>query len=294
MPVKANSLHDMFGVLSGACDPKFHYEPELRLFQLKVWLLSVDDDPSSLNDSAVLFASIMLRRRIRLDHKCSPEATPSELIHAVLKRKAYRELYDAAFPYPSTPYSLSLKLSLMHLRGEFNGSRDAIDYLNQLTELRLRLHATEGYQFSLNAAQELDVKLKKGKRTGFARTNIAGVHRARQTREAFLFVAKHYDLAFLKFETKIGQLFKELHTEVADRERFKKLFGRAITALEVLKPKKLTAEQIREWTELESIPLDVIKPFNKAELDEVGVFQISRRAAETTRIGKQQTPTGRV
>jgi hypothetical protein len=72
-----------------------------------------------LNDSAALFASIMLRRRIRLEHKRSPEATPSELIDAVFDKEAYRGLYDLAFPYPRSPYSLSLKLSLAHLRGEF-------------------------------------------------------------------------------------------------------------------------------------------------------------------------------
>ena len=236
----------------------------------------------------------MLRRRIRLHHKRSPEATPSELIDAVFEKQAFRELYDLAFPYPRTPYFLSLKLSLMHLRSEFKESRDAIDHLNQLNELRLRLHATGEYSFSLNEARNLDAKIKKGTRTKFARTNLSKVRHARQTREAFLFVAKHYDPALLQFETKLGPLFKDLHAEVADRERFKKLFGRAITALEVLKPKGLTAGQLREWTRLDPIPLEVIKPFTKSELDAVGFFPTFRRAAETTRAGKRQTPTGQV
>ena len=97
MPVKANPLANVFRVLSGARDPEFVFEPELRLFQLKIWLLSDDDDTRSLNDSAALFASIMLRRRIRLDHRRSPKATASELIDTVFKREDYRELYDAAF-----------------------------------------------------------------------------------------------------------------------------------------------------------------------------------------------------
>jgi hypothetical protein len=294
MPVKANSLSDVFRVLSGIRDSKFEYEPELRLFQLKIWLLSDDDDSRSLNDSAALFASIMLRRRIRLQHKRSPGATPSEVIDAVFEKQAFRELYDIAFPYPRTPYFLSLKLSLVHLRGEFKKSRDAIAYLNQLTELRLRLHATEGYPSSLNAALDLDGKFREGTRTGFARTNLAEVHRARQTREAFLFVAKHNASALLQFKTKLDQLFKELHAEVADREPFKKLFGCAINALVVLKPKGLTAGQIREWTRLDPIPLDVIKPFTKSELDMVGFFPTFRRAAETTRASKRQSPTGQV
>jgi hypothetical protein len=286
--MKTNSLVDMFQVLSGARDPAFFHEPKLRLFQLKVWLLSDDDDSSSINNSAVLFASIMLRRRIRLDHRDSPEDTPSELIDALFKRKAYRQLYDLAFPYPRTPYSLSLKLLLEDLRSKFRHSREAIDYLNQLTELRLRLRATEGYPFSLNAAQDLRGKLPNGTRRGFARTNLAEVHRARQTREAFLFVARHCDAHLLQFRTKLDQLFKGLRAEVADRERFKKLFGRAFTALEVLKPKGLTAGQLHEWTQVDPIPLDdVIKPFSKAELDEVGFFPTPRRAAETTRAGKR-------
>ena len=52
-------------------------------------------------------------------------------------------------------------------------------------------------------------------------------------------------------------------------ERFKNLFGRAITALEILTPNGLTAEQVREWTLLDAMPLDVIEPFTKAELEEV-------------------------
>ena len=161
-----------------------------------------------------------------------------------------------------------------------------IAHLNGLTKIRLRLNATEGFPSSLNAAQDLDGKLKKGQRTGFARTNLASVHRARQTREAFLFVAEHYDPALLKFETRPDHFFPELHAEVADLERFKILFGRGIAALEVLTPNGLTAEQVREWTLLESMPLDVIKPFAKAELEEVGFFPTFRRAAETIRIGK--------
>jgi hypothetical protein len=289
MPVKANSLASVFRVVSGARNPKFFLEPELRLFQLKVWLLS--EGNKSLDESAVLFTSIMLRRRIRLDHRRLPEATSSELIDTVLQREALRQLYDAVFLPPRSPYSFSLKLPLADLRSKFRHSREAIDYLNQLTELRLRLHATEGYPFSLNAAQELDGKLPKGTRRGFARTNLAKIHRARQTREAFLFVAKHYDPALLQFQTKVDRLPKELHTEVANRERFKKLFGRAFTALQVLKPKGLTAGQLHEWTQVDPIPLDdVIKPFSKAELDEVGFFPTPRRAAETTRAGKRWAP----
>jgi hypothetical protein len=99
MPVNPNPLDDVFRVLSGTRNPKFLFEPELRLFQFRIWLLSDDDDDDrSLKDAAALFASIMLRRRIRMDRKRSPEATPSELIDGVFKRKAYRDLYDEAFP----------------------------------------------------------------------------------------------------------------------------------------------------------------------------------------------------
>ena len=234
----------------------------MRLFQLKVWLLSGGSDLKSLNDSAVLFTSIMFRRCIRLKHSRSPGASPSELMVTVFGDEHYRDLYDVAFPYPRTPYSLSLKLSLEDLRREFGKSQKAIESLNGLTEIRLRLHATGKYSYSLNEARDLDAKQKKGTRTKYGRTVISKVRHARQTREAFLFVAKQYHDALLKFETKVDPLPRELHTEVADQERFKKLFGRAITALQVLKPKGLTAEQLREWTQLDPIPLnDVIKPW---------------------------------
>jgi hypothetical protein len=293
--MKINSLADMFQLLSAARDPKFVFEPELRLFQLKVWLLSSGKDSKSLNDSAVLFTSIMFRRRIGLDHRQLPGATPSELMDTVFENEIYRELYDVAFPFPLTPYTLSLKLSLGALRSGFGKSQEEIDHLNLLTEIRLRLHAG-GHSYSLNEARYLDAKQKKGMRTKFGRTNLSKVRHARQTREAFLFVAKHHQPGLLKFESKVGPLPKELHEEVTDRERFKKLFGRAITALEVLKPKGLTAEQLRDWTQLDPIPLDdVIKPFSKAEFEKVGYTPKLRRiAAVTTHAGKRQAPVGRV
>ena len=294
MPVKANHLANVFRVLSALRDPEFEFEPELRLFQLKIWLLSDDDDTRSLDEAAALFASIMLRHRIRLDHRRLPKATASKLIDAVFKREDYRELYDAAFPPPCTPYYLSLNPSLKDLRYEFKKSRDAIDYLNQLNERRLRLHATGKYSFSLNQARYLDAKLKEGQHTKFARTNLSKVRHARQTREALLFVAKYYDPALLQFETKLSQLFNELHEEAANHERFKNLFGRAITALAVLKPKGLTAQQVQEWTRLDPIPLDVIKPFAKAEFEKIGFRPTLRHAAETTRAAKRQLPIGQV
>jgi hypothetical protein len=293
--MKMNPLADMFRLLSGARGPKFFYEPELRLFQLKVWLLSDGKDVTSLDDSAVLFSSIMFRRRIRASHGRLPEATPSELMVALFKAENYRELYDAVFPYPRTPYTLSLKLSLADLARKIGESEAAIEHLNRLTEIRLRLHATGGISYSLNEARDLDTKQKKGTRTKFARTNLSKVRHARQTREAFLFVAKHYEPAFLKFETKVNQLPRGLHAELEDQERFKKLFGHAITALQVLKPKGLTAEQLRDWTQLDPIPLDVIKPFTKTEFENVGyVPKLLRAAAETTRAANRKTPVGQV
>jgi hypothetical protein len=290
MPAKANSLANVFRVLSGARDRKFFFEPELRLFQFKVWLLS--EGNRSLDDSAVLFTSIMLRRRARLDRRRLAGATASELMDAALEREDYSELYDVVFCPPRTPYAFSVKASLTELRSKFKDARKYIDDLNQLTELRLRLHATKGYPHSLNAAQELDCKLKTGTATGYGRTILAKVHRLRQKREAFLLVAKRFDPGLLEFQTKVDGLPRELHTEVANRERFKSLFGRAITALEVLKPKGLTAEQLRAWTQVEPIPLhDVVRPFSKAELDEVQFFPTPRRAAETTRAGKRQKAT---
>jgi hypothetical protein len=291
MPVNPNPLDDVFRVLSGTRKPKFLFEPELRLFQFRIWLLSDDDDDRSLKDAAALFASIMLRRRIRLDRKRSSEATPSELIDGVFERKAYRDLYDEAFPYPRTPYTLSLNLSLPHFRDEFKESREEIAHLNRLTELRLRLHGTKGYPSSLNKAYELESKLRREERTGFARTNLGKIHRARQPREAFLFVAEHYDPALLLFEPKLNGLPKELHKEAVEQERFKNLFCRTITALEALTPKGISAAELRKWTMLNSVPLDIIKPFSKAELDSVGFYPTLRRSAETTHAGKRQPTT---
>jgi hypothetical protein len=51
---------------------------------------------------------------------------------------------------------------------------------------------------------------------------------------------------------------------------------------------------VSEWTLLDAMPLDVIEPFTKAELEEVGFFPTFRRAAETIRTRKRQAPIERV
>ena len=50
MPVATNTLRDVFAVLCGTHGPKYKLEPEMRLFQLKVWLLSDDSDLLSISD----------------------------------------------------------------------------------------------------------------------------------------------------------------------------------------------------------------------------------------------------
>jgi len=62
------------------------------------------------------------------------------------------------------------------------------------------------------------------------------------------------------------------------------------------KLKGLTAEQLREWTQLNPIPLnDVIKPFTAAEFDKVGyVPTLLRRSAEATRAANRKTPVSQV
>jgi hypothetical protein len=291
MRKKAKPLDDVFQVLSGTREPKFLFEPELRLFQFRVWLLSEGNTDKCLSNSAVLFTSLMLKRRIQLDRYRQRDAKPSELVIAVFEKERYCDLYDVAFPSPLTPYSLSLKLSLKDLKREFQESREAVAHLNQLTEIRLRLHASEDYSFSLNEARDIYAKINAGKRTGFSRTNLSPVRKKRQAREAFLFVAQQYDPAFLKFETKALRLPRELHEEAADKDRFRKLFSRAITALQILKPKGLTAERLHECIKSEPMPLDVIRPFKKADFEQVGYHpKLRRAAAKEIHTGKRQRP----
>jgi hypothetical protein len=100
----------MVEVLCGKRDPLFRYERELRLCQLKVWLLEDDDDLKSVQNATMIFAAALISRRmIVLRNK--NEGLPSSVFKRVLRNSGYRTLFNFGFVAPGTLYSLTRILS---------------------------------------------------------------------------------------------------------------------------------------------------------------------------------------
>ena len=142
----------MVEVLCGKRDPLFRYERELRLCQLKIWLLQDDPDFISIRDAALIFAAAMISKQIVILRKKNPEDLPSSILLRTLKNSAYRTLFNFGFVTPCTLYSLTLNLSFQHINEMANEDADKRRCLNQLTYWRLRLAKTDGFKAGVKAA----------------------------------------------------------------------------------------------------------------------------------------------
>jgi hypothetical protein len=138
-------------VLCGRRDPRFHYERELRLCQLKLWLLQDEPDFKSIQDAAMIFAAAMLSKQMVDLRKQNSEDLPVSILQRILKSSEYRTLFNFGFVSPRTLYSLTLNLSFQHIYEMVDRDADKRRCLNQLTHWRLRLAKTSGYKANVNA-----------------------------------------------------------------------------------------------------------------------------------------------
>jgi hypothetical protein len=144
-------FRNMVEVLCGKRDPLFRYEKELRLCQLKIWLLQDDPDFISIRDAALIFAAAMISKQIVILHKKNPEDLPYSILQQVLRSSEYRTLFNFGFVTPCTLYSLTLNLSFQHINEMANEDADKRRCLNQLTYWRLRLAKTDGFKAGVKA-----------------------------------------------------------------------------------------------------------------------------------------------
>jgi hypothetical protein len=180
----------MVEVLCGRRDPGFQYERELRLCQLKLWLLQDDPYFKSIRDAAMIFVAAMLSKKMDVLRKQNSEDPPVSILQRILKSSEYRTLFNFGFVRPRTLYSLTLDLSFQHIDEMVKREADKRRCLNQLTHWRLRLAKTSGYKATLTAgldAYEADCSEATGEglaspTKGIGRTTLKEIRVARRTR----------------------------------------------------------------------------------------------------------------
>lgn len=292
-------------VLCAKRPPLFRFERELRLCQLKAWLLDdVKKDLISVRRTAMTFAAARLAARTNKIRRTRPQEPPSSRLMMALRDPDLGILFDFAFPSPFHLYTMLLQsLSFKDVSYWAEKVANDISCLNELTRWRLRLAKTEGFKPTLNAGlyaykqsrasgrRELPKDTPDKKRDKkHARTTLSGTHRARARREAFLFVATTECRDILEITPNAAKMLRLLEDQAKQTELFKGYLARCQTALELLQEKNPSAATLRGWSGVDAIPLSEILPITKEEQESLGLYPEGRRSAKTTKRAKRQKP----
>jgi hypothetical protein len=123
--------------------PLFRFESELRLCQLKAWLLDDAKDLISVRQTAMTFAAAMIGRRMARIRPKHPHESPTHfppnirLMIAVIDAN-YGSLLNFAFPPPRHLYSLYTSYSFKQVSDWAAADADKIRCLNELTRWACR------------------------------------------------------------------------------------------------------------------------------------------------------------
>jgi hypothetical protein len=292
-------FRNMVELLCGKRDPLFQFEKELRLCQLKIWLLQDDPDFKSIRDAAMIFAAAMISRRTVVLRKRNPEDLPDSILQKVLSSPEYVTVFNCGFIAPCTLYSLTLKLSFKHIYEMMKDDADKRRCLNQLTYWRLRLAKTSGFEANLTTgldAYEAACSVVTG--TGptpptkqFGRTILKEIRRKRDRREAFLLVADMMFPIISDLDGSRGKMLKMLESQANQSELFREYFARCQTVLGTLGTENPSAATLRAWSGVDAAPIDGLVPLTEKERESLGTYRHVYRPAETTiRANRQRIP----
>jgi hypothetical protein len=277
-------------VLCAQRPPLFRFESELRLCQLKAWLLAEGDDLATVRRIAMTFAAAMIGRRMaQVRRKRNGEAPSSHLIIA-LKNPDFRILFDFAFPPPSNLYSLATGYSMKDVSDWPAADADKIRCLNELTRWRLRLAKTERFKPTPRAGLDA-YEAARNPDNDFGITKVKEFHTGRARREAFLYVATTACSEILEITPSPSKILQLLKEQANQTELFKRYFARCQTALELLEEKNPAAATLRAWSGVEAVPLDDVEPITKDEQESIGLYPKPPRPAKTTKRAKRQKAT---
>jgi hypothetical protein len=185
-------LGDAIKLLIGERPEEFSLERPLRLFQFRTWLVDDGKEAKSFRDGGFIF-TLLESRRIERSHR-SQRVAPSERLVQSITSHRLRPLFDATLEHYSL-LGLALRVWAPLRERDIQADRVEIEYLNELTRCRLRLHHTANIEPSRNNGLLVMNVLSSGssgsnKRAGA--TKVKEIRKARRVRESFLFATLTY------------------------------------------------------------------------------------------------------
>lgn len=274
-------------VLCAERPPLFRFESELRLCQLKAWLLDDAKDLISVRRTAMTFAAAMIARRMA---RIRPTHLPPNIRLIIAVSDAnYGCLLNFAFPPPRHLYSLYTTYSFKQVSDWAAEDAHKIRCLNDLTRWRLRLARTEGFRPTLKAGLDAYEDARDPAKD-YARSKLKEFHTGRARREAFLFVATTACPDIIELAPNAPKMLRLLNEQAKQTELFRGYFARCQTALDLLQIENPSAATLRGWSGVDAIPLSEILPITKEEQESLGLYPEGRRSAKTTKRAKRQKP----
>ncbi|MGA3063876.1 MAG: hypothetical protein ABSD90_11730 [Methylocystis sp.] len=272
-------------LLSGGREEEFAFEPELRLFQFKAWLLGDRSQDQSFRQSALIFASLVIRQRSVTLRKRLRSPKASEVLLLTISQPDVRPLIDHAFDGGLTLHSLTQIAWLPYREADIEGDKKEIEHLNMLSEFRMRLTQTKGFDSSINKAAALYAH--SNFETKCSESKVEGIHRRRIEREAFLLAAAKAAPHLLSFEPDYKNVLASIEKEAEDIESLKSFCARTKSILPVLNPELAKALE-KSWSHIQPDNTLTFEPISQAELDAADIAPTVRRSAVTTKAGDRQ------
>jgi hypothetical protein len=237
----SDELAHAITLLLGDAEEGFPHERELRVFQFQSWLLDSQTQDVSFRRSARIFATAVLSTTISRTRAKNNRISMRECFLLAVASKSMDGLLNFCFGRRHSLFSLLAIDNFPLLRSEYDPAVEEIADLNDLVEVRVRLHRA-GQPASLNAGQRLLPKLKPESRR---RTGLSKGHRKRSMREPFLFAAKCVAPQFLAmdFESTGGKdilitpggLLSQVTEKAENRDAFRGLCSAAKAITTVIK-----------------------------------------------------------
>jgi hypothetical protein len=280
--LRKSPIAKAISLLSGEQESKFHYEPALRMFQFKNWLIDDRKMEISFQRSAFLFLSLV----ISTESKSAKSRTPAKRIVETLMdedvQRLVKEVLSRRFP---TIYALSLGGSLRGLKARSSNAKDDIKLLNLFTGTRIRLALTNRKTAGLNRAYEINPTHPTPPPSGYSRSSFKRLRSTYRKKEAFLWVASQSAPYLLNSSFDTYAAVASCEADACKKDEFKVFCARTkwvMASLDYVSSKDQLGEV---WSELAPISVDGIKRIPKEMLD--SVLPVRRSATETKK-GKRQ------
>jgi hypothetical protein len=286
MPEELALVGDAIKLLIGAREEHFAHEKELKLFRFKAWLIDRRREQTCFRTSGIVFTALAVKQ-FELNNR-QPRSSPSERFIRSFSSERLRPLVDSMLLGQSL-HRFVLIHWLPYLESDVKKDLDHILLLNALTECRVRLHWTEGFNPSKNNGVLLFVAGDYGRKC--KERKIEDIRARRRTRESFLYLAAFKYNNIMTFSDEQDAILTRLGEEAAEKEHLKSYFADVKALVEILDPP--AAKNLANWwAELSPGAIPLLERVTEEELNLAGIRPSARRSPETTNLGHRQAPPG--